>query len=53
MYYSMERIWDTVAPTLDQVLEDVLAFENVLDQIIAHRGCVVPELNFRSGHRAE
>ena len=39
----MERIWDTVALALGQVLQSIEAIELVLDKFIEVRGCVVPE----------
>jgi hypothetical protein len=48
---TMMRVF-TVAPSNEQIVTDILRLETVLDMIIKERGAIVPELNFRRGHRA-
>ena len=48
---TMERVF-TVSPSSAQIVADILRLETVLDMIIKERGAIVPELNFRRGHRA-
>ena len=48
---TMKRVF-TVAPTSAQIVADILRLKTVLDMIIKERGAIVPELNFRRGHRA-
>ena len=47
----MKRVF-TVAPTVEQICTDILRLDRVLEQIVIAEGAIVPDLNFRSGHRA-
>ena len=47
----MRRVF-TVAPTAGQIYTDILRLDRVFKQIVLAEGAIVPELNFRSGHRA-
>lgn len=48
---AIRRAW-TVAPTSKRIVEDILDFEVVLDKIVEHEGCVVPDEDLRNGRRA-
>jgi hypothetical protein len=41
----MSRCWQ-VDPTSERIVEDIEGFSRVLDIIIEHSGCVVPDMNF-------
>ena len=41
MWKTMVRCW-TVAPTSDEIVQDILSFPDILDILIEHNGCVVP-----------
>ena len=47
----MRRVF-TVTPKAEQICTDILRLDRVLEQIVLADGAIVPELNFRSGHRA-
>jgi hypothetical protein len=47
---TLMRCW-TVAPTSEQIVEDIQALERVLQRIIGAKGCVVDDLFLRSGRR--
>jgi hypothetical protein len=51
VWRTMCRCWE-VEPTSERLVEDILAFERVLQVIVEHNGCVVPDLFFRTGRRA-
>ena len=46
----MELCW-AMEPTSDRIIADIEDLEPVLDKIIDAKGCVVPEINLRYGHR--
>ena len=48
----MSRCWQ-IDPSSERIIEDIQGFPRVLDIIINHNGCVVPDMNFRSGRRAQ
>lgn len=47
---TMQKCW-SLAPTSEQIVADVLALPEVLRKIIDARGCVVKDLDLRSGRR--
>jgi hypothetical protein len=49
---TMVRCWE-IEPTSKRIIADVMDFPNVLKIVIEHEGAVVPEINFRHGHRAQ
>jgi hypothetical protein len=51
VWRTMTRCWE-VEPTGPRIVEDVIQFASVLDKIIAHKGCVVPDMLLRTGRRA-
>jgi len=49
----MEETWTTVrAPSDARIAEDIAGWEKVCEKIIEAKGCIVPDENFRTGHRA-
>ena len=52
VWSTMSRCWQ-VDPCSDRIIEDIEGFPRVLDIIIDHSGCVVPDMNFRNGRRAQ
>ena len=49
----MEETWTTVgAPSDERVAQDIAEWENVCEKNIEAKGCIVPDENFRTGHRA-
>jgi hypothetical protein len=40
-------------PCSDRIIEDIEGYPRVLDIIIDYSGCVVPDMNRRSGERAK
>jgi hypothetical protein len=52
LWACMEKTWMEVAPSSEQVIEDVDRMLVVLDKIIAAGGCVVPDEFLRTGRRA-
>ena len=55
LFRSIQRTW-AVAPTMRRIIEDVMALPRVLEVIIAARGCVVQDEEFRDlrhGRRGE
>lgn len=51
VYSTMKRCWE-VEPTSERIVADVLGFTEVLDKLIAAKGCVVPDISLRTGRRA-
>ena len=51
VWWSMARTWE-YSPSSERIVEDISALPRVLDVIIEHKGCVVPDLFLRSGRRA-
>jgi len=49
---AIRRAW-TVAPTSKRIVEDILELPSVLDKIIEHGGCCVPDDALRHGRRLE
>lgn len=53
LWHLMEETWTTVgAPSDLRVAEDIAGWGKVCDKIIEANGCIVPDENFRTGHRA-
>jgi hypothetical protein len=50
VWETMRRCWE-VEPTPARIVEDISAFGRMLDVLIAHQGCVVPDEFLRSGRR--
>ena len=48
----MERIWNDVSPTSDQIVRDISYFPKALDEVIAAQGAKVDDKKIRKGHRA-
>jgi hypothetical protein len=46
----MERCW-TLDPTSDRIIADISGLVEVLQKIIEHNGCVIPECRLRHGRR--
>ena len=51
VWSTMTRCWQ-VEPTSDRIVEDIRALPEVLERIIAAKGCVVQDQFLRSGRRA-
>jgi hypothetical protein len=49
-WHTMERCW-TLEPTSDRIIQDIGGLWEVLDKVIEHEGCVIPECRLRSGVR--
>ena len=52
VWSTMSRCWQ-IDPTSERIVEDIEGFSRVLDIIIEHSGCVVPDMNFRTGRGAK
>ena len=48
----MSRCWQ-IDTTSERIVEDIEGFSRVLDIIIEHSACVVPNMNFWTGRRAK
>ena len=51
VWYLMSECWKHCAPRPEQIKEDILGWERVNLKIIAAKGTMVPDENFRSGRR--
>ena len=51
VWSSMTRCWQ-VEPTSERIVQDILALPEVLNKIIAAKGCVVQDQYLRNGRRA-
>jgi hypothetical protein len=47
---TMVRCW-TMEPNSDRIIADIEDLQNVVQLIILHKGCVLPECTLRHGHR--
>jgi hypothetical protein len=50
VWRCLERCW-SLEPTSERIVEDFLSWKDTLQKIIAAKGCMVPGLALRSGHR--
>ena len=51
---TTSQVWNMIPGcfgTSDRIVADIMNFPCVVDDVIAHRGAVVPEINLRLGHR--
>ena len=51
MFDTLKRCW-TIAPTSEQIIEDILGFPEILTRIINEEGCVIPDEDLRTDRRA-
>ena len=51
VFNTLKRCW-TIAPTSDQIVEDIMGFDRILEKIIESEGCVIPDEFLRTGRRA-
>jgi hypothetical protein len=51
VFDTLKRCW-TIAPTSDQIIEDILGFPQILTKIINEEGCVIADEYLRTGRRA-
>ena len=49
---TMERVWNQVSPTSDQIVRDISYFPRALDEIIQAEGAKVDDKKIRRGRRA-
>ena len=50
VWSTLTRVW-TVAPTSEEIVQDISAFPRVLEIIRDKMGCIVPDISLRSGRR--
>jgi hypothetical protein len=50
VWSTLERCW-TIAPTSERIVQDIMKLPDILKKIIECNGCVVQDLNFRTGRR--
>ena len=50
---TIERIWTDVAPTPEQINDDISGYDRVLDSIIEAKGTMVADADIRRGGRRE
>jgi hypothetical protein len=51
VYDTLQRCW-TIAPTSEQIIEDIMGFRLILEKIVAAEGCVIADEYLRTGRRA-
>lgn len=51
VFDTLKRCW-TIAPTSEQIIEDIMGFPEILEKIIEAEGCVIPDEYLRTGRRA-
>jgi hypothetical protein len=50
VWSTLQRCW-TLEPTSERIVEDIMKLPDILRKIIECNGCVVQDLNFRTGRR--
>ena len=46
----MERLWEKL-PSSERIVQDILHIPRAIEEIIEHKGAIVPDLDNRSGRR--
>ena len=50
MWSTLTRCWE-IAPSSTRIVDNILGLELILRNIVAAKGCVVPDCNLRNGRR--